>query len=47
MLRFDEIDSVPIVEAVMDERRPKTHENGRDKAIAPVPKFPTFIQQVY
>lgn len=32
-----------MVEAVMDERRPKTHENGRDRAIAPVPNLPTFI----
>jgi hypothetical protein len=32
---------LPMVDDVMEERRPSTHENGRDMAIAPVPIFVT------
>lgn len=35
---------VPIVDAVTDARRPRTQANGRDKAIAPVPIFPTYVR---
>ena len=35
------IHSLPMVEEAMDVRRPSTQENGRDRAIAPVPIFPT------
>ena len=33
--------NLPIVDDVMEERRPNTHEKGRDMAIALVPSFPT------
>lgn len=37
--------SLPMVEAVMDARRPSTQENGREMAIALVPIFPTSVQE--
>lgn len=33
--------ALPIVEDVMDARRPRTHENGSEIAIALLPIFPT------
>ena len=36
--------SLPIVDEVMDERRPSTQEKGSDIATAPVPIFPTCSQ---
>lgn len=33
--------NLPMVEEVMDARRPNTQENGREMAMAPVPIFPT------
>ena len=36
--------NLPIVDDVMEERRPNTHENGRDMAIALVPIFPTCAE---
>ena len=37
--------NLPMVEAVMDARRPSTHENGREIAIALVAIFPTCMQE--
>lgn len=35
-----------MVDEVIDERRPRTQENGRDMAIAPVLILPTWTQYI-
>lgn len=35
-------DDLPMVDAVMDARRPRIQENGSDIAMAPVPIFSTY-----
>lgn len=39
---YGALKNLPMADEVMDERRPNTQENGRDRAIDPVPIFPTF-----
>ena len=41
-INFFSTTSLPIVDEIMDERRPSTQEKGRDIAIAPMPIFATF-----
>lgn len=44
---FNQIENgLPIVEEVIDERKPRTQEKGRERAIAPVPIFATCVHKI-